>query len=96
MTTFTKHATLDILGLPGGDHVVRFHVEGDAISFEVAETVPSQRTGLLQKESGPKLKGQTDLETYRRQVAAARAGLVDCPWDTTAAAMLALREGEAE
>ena len=64
--------------------------------FEVTETASSQQTALIAKGSGPKLEGQRDLETYRRQVAAARAGLVDCPWDTTAAGMLALREGEAK
>ena len=36
MTTDNKNAALGSLGLPSGDHWVKFHVEGDAISFEVA------------------------------------------------------------
>jgi hypothetical protein len=36
MTTISKNAALGTLGLPTGDHWVKFHVEGDVISFEVA------------------------------------------------------------
>jgi hypothetical protein len=36
MTTVDKNTALGTLGLPSGDHWVKFHVEGDAISFEVA------------------------------------------------------------
>jgi hypothetical protein len=36
MPTIAKTATLDALGLSAGDHVVRFHVEADVISFEIA------------------------------------------------------------
>lgn len=36
MSALTKSDTLDTLGLPQGDHWVRFHVENDLISFEVA------------------------------------------------------------
>jgi len=38
MTTLAKTASLSTLGLPSGDHWVRFHVEGDTISYEIANT----------------------------------------------------------
>lgn len=40
MNTLAKNATLGTLGLPAGDHWVKFHVEDDLISFEVAASVP--------------------------------------------------------
>jgi hypothetical protein len=52
MNTLTKSATLDTLGLPAGDHWVKFHVEGDSISFVVAV-------------SGPGLGAQTGQSTSR-------------------------------
>ena len=36
MTTVSKSATLETLGLPPGDHVVHFHVGVEVISYEVA------------------------------------------------------------
>jgi hypothetical protein len=40
MNTLTKSDPLGNLGLPAGDHWVKFHVEDDTISFEVAASVP--------------------------------------------------------
>jgi hypothetical protein len=40
MKTLTKTASLSTLGLPAGDHLVKFHVDGDSISFEVATSIP--------------------------------------------------------
>ena len=40
VNVLTKSAPLGTLGLPSGDHWVRFHVEGDTISFEVAGSLP--------------------------------------------------------
>ncbi|MBP7951258.1 MAG: hypothetical protein KA004_16530 [Verrucomicrobiales bacterium] len=42
MNTLTKSSPLGTLGLTSGDHWVRFHVEDDAISFEVAASLPAQ------------------------------------------------------
>jgi hypothetical protein len=42
MNTLTKSAPLGTLGLPAGDHWVKFHVEGDSISFELATALPRQ------------------------------------------------------
>jgi hypothetical protein len=62
MPTVTKSTTLDALGLPTGDHLVRFHVEAEIISFEVAASRlpvatpesahPRQPTGFVKKWSG--------------------------------------------
>jgi len=57
MPTVAKTVTLGALGLPAGDHTVRFHVEADSISFEIAASHPSgeastsqrQPTGFLKK-----------------------------------------------
>ncbi len=40
MTTLTKSSPLGTLGLPVGDHLVRFHVEAEVISFEIAASTP--------------------------------------------------------
>ena len=42
MTTPSKEADLGSLGLPTVEDWVKFHVEGDAISFEVAASKFSQ------------------------------------------------------
>ena len=52
MTTLSKEADLGYLGLPTGEHWVKFHVEGDAISFEVAASKVSQ-TALETEERKP-------------------------------------------
>ena len=59
MPTIAKTATLGALGLPAGDHLVRFHIEADVISFEDADSQPlagapastahQQPTGFLKK-----------------------------------------------
>jgi hypothetical protein len=74
MNTLTKSASLGTLGLPSGDHWVRFHVEGDSISFEVEASVPqaaavqvetarlTKPTGFVQKWGGSlkKIKDEDD------------------------------------
>lgn len=40
MNTLTKDDSIATLGLPEGDHWVKFHVEEDTISFEVAASSP--------------------------------------------------------
>ncbi len=40
MTSLTKSSPLGTLGLPAGDHLVRFHVEAEVISFEIAVSTP--------------------------------------------------------
>jgi hypothetical protein len=60
MTMTTKSAPLGTLGLPDGDHVVRFHIEHDTVSFEVAEASPDnvrlrsvkKPTGFVEKWGG--------------------------------------------
>ena len=56
MNKLPKSASLDTLELPAGDHWVRFHVEEDTISYEVAssrlETSP---------ESGKAVETPTDF-----------------------------------
>lgn len=58
MNTVTKAASLDALGLPKGDHWVRFHVDEQSISFEVAASIPEKLsspkkpTGFVQRWSG--------------------------------------------
>lgn len=51
MKTLTSSASLKTLGLPSGDHWVKFHVEGDVISFDLTTSLP-----LAAAESGPKRK----------------------------------------
>jgi hypothetical protein len=72
MPTIAKTATLDALGLSTGDHVVRFHVEADVISFEIAASrsplegsPPAGRrksTGFLRRwgSTALKLEGPSD------------------------------------
>ena len=55
MNTLTKSAPLGTLGLSSGDHWVRFHVEGDSISYEIAASVPEEKSAQaasLRKPSG--------------------------------------------
>jgi hypothetical protein len=40
MNTLAKSDPLGTLGLPPGDHWVKFHVEEDTISYEVAASPP--------------------------------------------------------
>ena len=51
MNTLSKSAPLGTLGLPTGDHWVRFHVEGDAISFEIAASAPQMESTAGQKKA---------------------------------------------
>lgn len=57
MNTLTKSAPLDTLGLASGDHWVRFHVEGDSISFEVAASVPEPKADATQASKQRKPTG---------------------------------------
>lgn len=51
MKTLTSSAPLKTLGLASGDHWVKFHVEGDVISFDLTTSLP-----LVTAESGTKRK----------------------------------------
>lgn len=76
MNTLTKSASLGTLGLPSGDHWVRFHVEGDSISFEVAASVPQaadrspttvpprKPTGFVQKWGGSSKKIDDESDAW--------------------------------
>ncbi len=46
----TTSTPLGTLGLASGDHWVKFHVEGDAISFVVAASVPASAAAALSKK----------------------------------------------
>ena len=60
MHTLIKSEPIGTLGLSSGDHLVRFHVEGDAISYEVTASVPRKNdaaearkpTGFVQRWGG--------------------------------------------
>ena len=41
MRTIAHSEPLRALGLPAGDHLVRFHVEAEIISFEIADSLPA-------------------------------------------------------
>ena len=46
MMTVDKNVALAALGLPSGDHWVKFHVEGDVISYEVAASNSADEAGI--------------------------------------------------
>lgn len=50
MNVLTTSTPLGTLGLASGDHWVKFHVEGEVISFEVAASVPPTATEALPKK----------------------------------------------
>jgi hypothetical protein len=61
MKTLASSVPLKMLGLPTGDHWVKFHVEGDLISFDVTTSLPAvaaqdvakrQPTGFVKRWSG--------------------------------------------
>ncbi|HCN30717.1 MAG TPA: hypothetical protein DIT64_18730 [Verrucomicrobiales bacterium] len=72
MKTLTQSTPLGTLGLPSGDHWVKFHVEGDSISFEVAASVPAKANspakkkpaGFVQKWSGTAKKIEDAGDTW--------------------------------
>lgn len=72
MNTLTTSAPLGTLGLPSGDHWVRFHIEGDSISFEVASAVPQQTdemplrkpTGFVQRWGGSVKKAENTGDAW--------------------------------
>ena len=51
MNKLTTSTPLGTLGLASGDHCVKFHVEGDGISFEVAASMPAQLSASLAKKT---------------------------------------------
>ena len=68
MTTLTKSSPLGTLGLPAGDHLVRFHVEAEVISFEITASTPlspqptdqeKTPTGFVSKWGGTVTKQET-------------------------------------
>ncbi len=72
MDTLTKSAPLGTLGLSSGDHWVRFHVDGDLISFEVAASAtqpvasqkPGKPTGFVQKWGGSTRKVEDEGDAW--------------------------------
>jgi hypothetical protein len=70
MNTLTKSAPLGTLGLPAGDHWVKFHVEDDTISFEVTASVPMaaatqmKPTGFVQKWGGSVTKIEDESDAW--------------------------------
>jgi hypothetical protein len=51
MKTLAASAPIKTLGLPSGDHWVRFHVEGDVISYDLTTSLP-----LAADKKAPKRK----------------------------------------
>lgn len=69
MNTLTKAASLDALGLPKGDHWVRFHVDEQSISFEIAASIPEKvtekkPTGFVQRWGGTAKKVEDESDTW--------------------------------
>jgi hypothetical protein len=70
VNTLTKDTTLRTLGLPVGDHWVKFHVEDDTISFEVTASAPKpsptkrKPTGFVQKWGGSVTKVEDESDTW--------------------------------
>lgn len=73
MTTLTSSAPLKTLGLPSGDHWVRFHVEGDVISFDLTTSLPAlaaqteakrKPTGFVKRWSGCMKKVEDPADSW--------------------------------
>lgn len=72
MTILTKDSPLGTLGLPTGDHWVKFHVEGDAISFAMVDSLPANTalpaprkpTGFVQKWGGSAKKTEDTNDSW--------------------------------
>lgn len=72
MTILTKDSPLGTLGLPTGDHWVKFHVEGDAISFALVDSLPANTalsaprkpTGFVQKWGGSAKKTEDTSDSW--------------------------------
>ena len=70
MNSISKDAPLGMLGLSAGEHWVKFHVDGDAISFAVMDSLPANTglaatrkpTGFVQRWGGStrKIEGTND------------------------------------
>lgn len=76
MNTLSKSDPLGTLGLPAGDHWVKFHVEDDSISFEVAESTPTPApttgkrmpTGFVRKWSGTARKVEDAADDWLSRI----------------------------
>lgn len=75
MNTIPKSAPVETLGLPRGDHWVRFHVEGDSISFQVAASLPpcgqpvqKKPTGFVRKWGGSVKKMDADGDEWLEHI----------------------------
>ena len=76
MNTLTKSAPLGTLGLSSGDHWVRFHVEGDLISFEVAASAASPMAsestgkpmGFVQRWGGSARKSEDEGDAWLNHI----------------------------
>ena len=78
MAALTKSSSLSALGLDSGDHWVRFHVEGDLISFEVAASVRENEneerlqskkpTGFVQKWGGSMRKIDDESDPWLNHI----------------------------
>lgn len=72
MHTLTKSEPISTLRLASGDHLVRFHVEGDAISYEVTASVPQKPdaaearkpTGFVQRWGGSAKKNEDKRDAW--------------------------------
>jgi hypothetical protein len=76
MKMTTKSAPLGTLGLPNGDHLVRFHVQEDKVSFELTDasshelTPPSLRkpTGFVARWGGTARKVDDDKDPWLARI----------------------------
>jgi len=76
MTTLAKSDPLDALDLPPGDHWVKFHVDEDSISFEVASAKPEASpspekripTDFVQRWGGSARKIARDEDTWLARI----------------------------
>lgn len=70
MNKLAKAASLDALGLPKGDHWVRFHVDEQSISFEIAASIPEKvprakkPTGFVQRWGGTAKKIDDESDSW--------------------------------
>lgn len=72
MSTLSQSAPLGTLGLTSGDHWVKFHVEGDKISFEVKASVQASAdqerlkkpTGFVQKWGGSVMRIEDESDAW--------------------------------
>ena len=74
MPTVSKSAPIGTLGLPIGDHWVRFHVETELVSFEIAPSLPGepptkrQPVGFVKKWGGTARKIEDSSDDWLRHI----------------------------